>query len=166
MLCICHLNDNNHAVVDLVEKQAGNVKPFDPAKAVRQFAERLREYHITTVWGDGYAGETFRFRFEEEGIQFRSVSTSASDHYERFEVRLNAGEVELVDVPELIEEFLGLVARGTKITHESQLPRRSCRCYCTRGDHRIRVRSQADALVCRHWQRLCLWRRRHHAATV
>jgi hypothetical protein len=115
VLCICHL-ENDRAVVDLVEKQAGAV---NPVKAVRQFSTRLHEYHIGTAYGDKYAGETFAFRFKEEDIEFYPVSSSASDHYERFEVRLNAGEIDLIDMPEMIEEFLGLVVRGTKITHES-----------------------------------------------
>jgi hypothetical protein len=118
VLCVCH-DRNGIAVVDLVEKQAGNVKPFDPMRVVAQFAERLHEYGCTTVTGDNYGGAAFAFAFEKCGITYRSVSGSASDQYEGFEPRLNAGLVELLDDPTTIEELLTLVVKGTKVTHES-----------------------------------------------
>ncbi|MGH8609433.1 MAG: hypothetical protein ACREX9_19080 [Gammaproteobacteria bacterium] len=40
-----------------------------------------------------------------------------SQLYEALEPRVNAGELELLDVPKLIEQLLGLVAKGTKIDH-------------------------------------------------
>src|SRR5713226_3065169 len=41
-----------------------------------------------------------------------------SDIYDRFEPLLNAGAVELLDVPELQEQLLTLVLRGAKIAHQ------------------------------------------------
>jgi hypothetical protein len=118
VLAIVHL-ENGRAVVDLVERQAGNLKPFDPVKVIHQFAARLHEYGISTVHGDHYGGHTFRYRFQDLGIEYRDVKLSASDFYERLEVRINAGECELPgDVPELTEELLTLVVRGAKVTHE------------------------------------------------
>jgi hypothetical protein len=119
VLCICH-EENGKAIVDLIEKQAGNSKPFDPMRAVAQFAERmLYEYGSTTVIGDAFGGDTFGFAFQKYDITFRKVSGSASDQYEAFEPRLNAGEVEILDDPVTIEELLTLVVKGTKVTHES-----------------------------------------------
>jgi hypothetical protein len=118
VLCICHI-ENGKAVVDLVEKQAGNVKPFDPVKVVSQFAARLHEYGVSTVHGDDYGGHAFRFRFQEHGIDYRTVKLSKGDYYERLEPRINAGEVEMPgDIVELTEELLTLVVRGTKVDHE------------------------------------------------
>ncbi len=118
VLCIAH-EQNGIAVVDLIEKQAGAVKPFDPMRAVSQFADRLHEYGCNTVRGDHYGGSSFTFAFEKHGITYRPVSGSASDQYELLEPRINAGSVELLDDPTTIEELLTLVVRGTKVTHES-----------------------------------------------
>jgi hypothetical protein len=118
VVCICH-EENGKAIVDLVKKQAGEAKPFDPQRAVDQFARRLHEYGCGTVTGDYYGGSTFSFAFLKHNIHFRAVSGSATDQYEDFEPRLNNGAVELLDDPTTVEEFLTLVLKGAKITHES-----------------------------------------------
>ena len=117
VVCICH-EENGKAIVDLVEKQAGEAKPFDPQRAVDQFARRLHEYGCTRVIGDYYGGSTFAFSFERHNIQFNAVSGSATDQYEEFEPQLNNSAVELLDDPTTVEEFLTLVLKGAKITHE------------------------------------------------
>jgi hypothetical protein len=118
VLCIGHL-EGDKAIIDLTVKQAGNSYPFDPMKAVDQFADRLAEYGITSVIGDAYAGDAFGFAFQKHDITFRKVKGSASDQYGSFEPRLNAGLVELLDDPTTIEEALTLVLKGAKVTHES-----------------------------------------------
>lgn len=117
MLCIAH-EQSGRCIVDLIEKQAGEAKPFDPQRAVDQFARRLHEYGCTTVIGDYYGGSTFSFSFQRHNIYFNAVSGSATDQYEEFEPKLNNGAVELLDDPTTIEEFLTLVLKGAKITHE------------------------------------------------
>jgi hypothetical protein len=104
-------------VVDLVEKQAGGV-PFDPRLAVAKFCGILARYRVKRVAGDAFAGKTFQYDFQREGIGYDVSGRSASDLYEEFEPKLNAGEVELLDDATLIEQLVCLVWRGTKITHE------------------------------------------------
>jgi hypothetical protein len=41
-----------------------------------------------------------------------------SQLYESLEPRINAGEVELPDVPKLQEQLLTLVRRGTRVDHQ------------------------------------------------
>ena len=104
------------AVLDLIATQTGK-PPFNPRDAVRKFAGILKEYGISAVTGDRYAGETFQQDFLDHGIVYRVASSTKSQIYEALEPRINADEVELLDVPRLIEQLLGLVARGTKIDH-------------------------------------------------
>jgi hypothetical protein len=118
VLAIAHKDERARVVIDLVEKQAGGV-PFNPRDAVRKFVGILREYRIATVNGDAYAGETFRRDFEEHGVTYRKCELDKTELYEALEPRINAGEVELPDLPTLTEQLLTLVQRGARIDHEN-----------------------------------------------
>jgi phage terminase large subunit-like protein len=119
-LAIAHRDKDGNAVLDLVEKQAGGV-PFDPRAAIKKFVHILDEYGINEVHGDNYAGTTFPRDFEDHYKRYRVTAfKSASDIYERFEPRLNAGEILLVDDATLIEELSTLILKPSgKVTHES-----------------------------------------------
>jgi hypothetical protein len=106
----------NRAVLDLVATQTGQ-PAFNPRDAVRKFAGILKEYGISAVTGDRYAGETFQQDFLDHAIVYRVATSTKSQIYEALEPRINAGEIELLDVSRLTEQLLGLVARGTKIDH-------------------------------------------------
>jgi hypothetical protein len=103
-------------VLDALVSQTGR-PPFNPRPAVKKFVGVLRSYGIAAVTGDAFAGETFRRDFEEQGVAYRIASLSKSDLYDALEPKLNAGEVELLDIHELQEQLLTLVWRGTKIDH-------------------------------------------------
>src|SRR5207248_210682 len=55
--------------------------------------------------------------FAEAGIAYRVSDLTKSEIYDQLEPKINAGEVELLDEPVLIDQLLGLVMRGTKIDH-------------------------------------------------
>ena len=103
------------AVIDLVMKQAGG-PPFNPRSAVARFATALKDYRLSSVIGDQYAGQTFKADFESHGIAYRSAGRTKSEFYEALEPALNAGEVELPDLPILQEQLLCLVMRGSRST--------------------------------------------------
>jgi hypothetical protein len=115
-LSIAHRHDRR-AVVDLVIKQDGSA-PFNPRSAVRKFVAVLKEYGLSQVTGDNYAGETFKRDFEGEGITYLTCPLPKTDLYEAFEPALNAAEIELPDIPKLQEQLLTLVIRGTRIDHQ------------------------------------------------
>jgi hypothetical protein len=108
--------DGPRAVIDLAIDQ-GPRPPFNPRRAVERFAATLKEWGISQVTGDAYAGQTFRADFEEHGIHYVVTPYSASELYEGLEPELNAGEVSLPDVPRISEQLVGLVWRGGKIDH-------------------------------------------------
>jgi hypothetical protein len=106
------------AVIDLVEKQSGE-PPFNPRSAVRKFAGIMRQYGIRKVVGDNYAGNTFKFDFENENVRYESSPLAKTELYEAFEPRLNASEVELPEQPaKLQEQLLTLVIRGAHVDHQ------------------------------------------------
>lgn len=104
------------AVLDLLISQTGR-PPFNPRTAVKKFAAAVKEYGLRSVTGDAYAGTTFRNDFDEEGISYELIGVPKSEMYEALEPRLNAGEVELLDIGELQEQLLTLVWRGSRIDH-------------------------------------------------
>jgi len=57
--------------------------------------------------------------FKAEGIAYYSSHLSKTEIYEAFEPVLNAGEVELPDIPKLTEQLLCLVVRGARIDHQA-----------------------------------------------
>ena len=77
----------------------------------------MREYGLATVFGDAYAGETFRRAFAEHGIRYRVTDQSKTDIYEALEPQLNADEIELLDLPKLQEQMLTLIVRGARVDH-------------------------------------------------
>ena len=119
VLAISHYDkDRKRAVLDLLVSQTGK-PPFNPRDAVRKFAAEIKAYGLRRVVGDAYAGMTFRADFEGLGIAYSVSRLSKSDIYDTLEPRLNAGEVELLDVPELQEQLLTLVVRGGRIDHQA-----------------------------------------------
>jgi hypothetical protein len=117
VLCIAH-EEGGTVVLDRIEQQAGDTKPFVPQMAVVKFCGILREYRLSGVMGDNYAGHTFRSYFESMGVSYTISPWSKSDLYGALEPAINGSEVELLDVPKLQEQLLTLVVRGAKIDHE------------------------------------------------
>ena len=72
---------------------------------------------VSKVIGDAYGGLTFRQDFDSHGITYQVCKKTKSELYEDLEPKINAGEVELLDIPKLQEQILGLTVRGTKIDH-------------------------------------------------
>ena len=116
-LAIAHKDEDQRCIVDVVMKQAGK-PPFNPRYAVKRFAEVLDQYGVRRVTGDSFGGQTFRMDFEAEGITYDVTRKSKTVLYEELEPRLNAGEVELPDVPRLQEQLMTLVWRGARIDHQ------------------------------------------------
>jgi hypothetical protein len=114
-LAIAH-RENGKAVLDVAINQ-GQKPKFNPRKAIERFAKVLKEYRCFSVMGDAYAGETFPSDFRENGIRFLHSELTTSELYESLEPPLNAGEVVLLDVPDLENQLLGLVWRNNKIDH-------------------------------------------------
>jgi hypothetical protein len=104
-------------VLARLESQAGG-HPFNPRLATTKFAHILKEYGLRTVTGDAYAGQVFPTDFAERGITYRQSALTKSELYEALEPKLNANEVELLDIGKLQEQLLTLVWRGVKVDHQ------------------------------------------------
>ena len=97
VLAIAHQDPGSkRGVLDLLVKQDGRT-PFNPRAAVKKFAGILKQYGLSRVTGDAYAGQTFRADFAEHKIEYAVCKPSKSDLYEALEPAINAGRVELLD---------------------------------------------------------------------
>ena len=112
-LAIAH-TEGQTAVLDLVREVR---PPFSPDAVVAEFAATLKAYGLTRVMGDRYAGEWPRERFHVHGIRYEPSAKSKSDIYQELLPRINAGRVELLDLPRLANQLASLerrTARGGK----------------------------------------------------
>lgn len=118
-LAIAH-ESNGKAVLDLVIDQgARNGGTFSPEDAVKKFADVLKLYNCQVVTGDRYAGEWPRQAFLKHGIVYQVSEKNRSELYANLEPLINAGEVELLDIPKLTQQLIGLIRKGEKTQHAS-----------------------------------------------
>jgi hypothetical protein len=116
VLAVGYQDVEGRAIIARVVNQ-GPPPPFDPRKAVERFTAVLREYGVSRVTGDNYAGQTFKADFEDRGITYAVSALSKSKLYESLEPHLNGSRVLLPDVPAIEQQLLGLVWRNGKIDH-------------------------------------------------
>jgi len=115
-LAISHKEKNGVRVLDLVRE----VKPpFSPDQVCEDFAKILKRYGCRSVTGDRYAGEWPRERFREYGINYKVSKKPKSEIYKDFLPLVNSGEVELLDVPRMLNQIIGLERRTARSGRDS-----------------------------------------------
>lgn len=110
-LAIAH-REGDRAVLDVLRERR---PPFDPDAVTKEYAGLLLSYGVTTVTGDRYAGEWPRERFRSHGIRYEASERVKSQIYRELVAPVNAKRVELLDLPALRAQLVGLerrVARG------------------------------------------------------
>lgn len=98
-------------VVDAVRERR---PPFSPEHVVAEFAALLKAYRTTVVTGDRYAGEWPRERFREHGIAYEPAEDAKSALYGAALPIVNSGRLELLDLPRLHAQLLGLERRTAR----------------------------------------------------
>jgi hypothetical protein len=117
-LAIAHTEDGR-ILLDVLVNQ-GVPTPFNPRQAIMRFVAILQEYGLHRVTGDKFAGETFIYDFRDAGVSYDVSEMNRSQLYESFEPKLNAGIVELLDLPKLQEQLLTLVVKPNgRIDHQT-----------------------------------------------
>jgi hypothetical protein len=118
VLAIAHYDtESKRSVLDLLTAQTGK-PPFNPRDAVRKFAGLVKTYGLSRVQGDAYAGQTFRADFGEHGVAYEVAMLPKTGIYDALEPKLNAGEIELLEITELQEQLLTLIVRNGRIDHQ------------------------------------------------
>ena len=108
--------ENEVAVLDCVREVR---PPFSPESVVEEFCALLKSYRIGTVVGDRYAGEWPREQFRKRGITYEPSTKSKSEIYLELLPLVNAGRVQLLDVPRLVPQLTGLERRTSRSGRDS-----------------------------------------------
>jgi hypothetical protein len=114
-LAIAH-KEKEVAVLDCVREVR---PPFSPETVTRDFAITLKNYRISKVVGDRYAGEWVTEQFKTNGISYELAEQSKSDIYRDVLPLINSGKVELLDLAKLEAQFVGLERRTARSGKDS-----------------------------------------------
>ena len=114
-LAISH-REGERAVLDLVRE----VKPpFDPERVVNDYAAVLKDYGITRVMSDKYAGAWVFAAFHKAGIFVDQAARPKSEIYGELLPGLNSGKVELLDNQRLLAQLGSLERRTSRAGRDS-----------------------------------------------
>ena len=86
---------------------------------VSEFAALLTSYRVSEVSGDRYAGLWPAERFAAHGIHYQPAEKTKSEIYGAFLPLLNSGRVEILDLPRISSQLLGLERRTSRGRRDS-----------------------------------------------
>jgi hypothetical protein len=107
-LCIGH-REKSGWVADVVR---GRLPPFDPATVVQEYVALLKDYNITSIFGDNYSGAWAETAFKNAGIKYIRSELSKSQLYLEALPLFMRGTVTIPNHPRLLRE-LRLLERRT-----------------------------------------------------
>jgi hypothetical protein len=138
-LAIAHADKDRTVVLDLVRER----KPrFIASAVVAEFAAILREYRISEVWGDAFAGGFHADAWVEHEIKFQPAERSTSENYlALLPLLTQPGRTRLLHDHTLRQQFAGLERR----THSGD--RESVSHAATQSAHDDVAAAAAGALV-------------------
>ena len=88
--------------------------PFSPDDVCSDFVTLLKTYRLTEVYGDKWGGEFVRERFEKLGVNYNVCEKPKSDLYKELLPLINSRRVELLDLPRLSSQLVGLERRTAR----------------------------------------------------
>lgn len=107
-IAIGHTEDQR-TIIDVVRGMTGT-----PAAIVAEFAELLREYRLSEVVGDRYAGSWPADEFGRHRIRYIPADRPKSELYRDSLAVLNSGQCELPPDPKLTAQLCALERRTTR----------------------------------------------------
>ena len=85
---------------------------MNPAATLQDLALVLKEYRITKIFGDRYAGAFPAEALSKSGIKFEPTEFSKSSLYKNSLPLITSGKVELLDKPRLRNQVINLERRS------------------------------------------------------
>lgn len=112
-MAIAHIKSEKERVV-LLDVARRWPAPHDPAQVVQEQASILKDYRITSVIGDKYAGAWPEQEYRKYGITYQAAEKDKSGLYLDFLPLALSGSVELLDIKQLFTELRSLERRTRK----------------------------------------------------
>ena len=106
-LAIAH-TEGTTQILDLVRERK---PPFSPEAVVDEYAKILRDYRVSTVRGDRYAGEWVAEQFRKHGVNYEPSEKSKSDIYCEMLPLINSRAVALLENDRLVRQLTSLERR-------------------------------------------------------
>jgi hypothetical protein len=97
--------------VDLLR---GWTPPINPDDVVFEITERLKQYRVSRVVGDRYAGAWVSSAFDKHGITYEPAARPKSELYLGFEGYINTQRVQIPKHTQLINELVNLERRRSR----------------------------------------------------
>jgi hypothetical protein len=116
-LAIAHKDSDKRVVVDAVREVR---PPFSPENVIMDCAALCKQYRVTRVTGDRYAGEFPRELFRKYGgIGYKLTTKTKSDLFRDLLPLLNSGRVVLPKSERLVNQLCGLERRVSRAGKDS-----------------------------------------------
>jgi len=119
VIAIGHSEGEDDKIRYIADVVRGFRAPHDPHSAVRDFASVAKEYGITEIFGDAYAGDWVSGAFAEAGINYRRSELNRSALYLEGLPLFVRGLVNIPDHPILTRELRLLERRTTRSGRDS-----------------------------------------------
>jgi hypothetical protein len=107
-ICVGH-KENDQFICDVLR---GKAPPFDPSSVAAEYAELAKQYKVSTIVGDAYAGEWTSQAFKKCGVDYRRSKQPRSVLYLESMPAFVRGAVSIPDNARLLRE-LRLLERRT-----------------------------------------------------
>lgn len=110
-ICLSHIEggkDDTSWVCDVIR---GRASPFDPRSVAEEYSNICRDYAITTITGDNFAGQWVAQAFGDAGMRYETCKLNKSALYLESLPHFNRGAVLLPDHPKLLKELRCLERR-------------------------------------------------------
>lgn len=109
-LAIAH-TEGTTQILDLVRERK---PPFSPEAVVDEYAKIMRDYRISTVGGDRYAGEWVAEQFRKHGVNYEPSEQNKSDIYCGILPLINSRAVALLGNDRLVHQLTSLERRTAR----------------------------------------------------
>jgi hypothetical protein len=114
-LAIAH-KEGETEILDVIRERK---PPFSPEAVVEEYAKLIREYRCSKVFGDRYAGEWPRERFQKRGVYYEPADKSKSEIYVDLLPLINSSAIDLLDNERLMMQLSTLERRTSRAGKDS-----------------------------------------------
>jgi hypothetical protein len=88
--------------------------PFSPEAVVEEYADLMKKYRVSKVYGDRYGGEWPREQFTKRGVHYEPSEKTKNDLYRDLLPLINSGAVDLLENERMTQQLITLERRTSR----------------------------------------------------